>query len=188
MPPSTSDSTPLVSRSSPAPPRRRLLAGALAASALAACAVLFFSSLSPPAPELGAAPAAAAAVPAPPRACSFDECYASSCDWSLAPFACLLWNGGPHGGCGAAPWVAGTCDEQCDLAGCAELPVPDGTPDCERPCPAGWCADKARLCGAAVPYQCIAGAAAYGCSEDKLHWTLEVQETACGECCDVTTC
>ncbi|GMI12768.1 hypothetical protein TrLO_g15712 [Triparma laevis f. longispina] len=176
-----SDATPLVSASPPSP--RRRLVTALAASALLAGAVLGFSSSSP-------SPASSASVlsTSAPRACTFDECYSSACDWTLAPFTCLLMNGGPHGGCSATPWIEGTCDEQCNLSGCAGLPIPDDTPDCVLPCPSTWCEDEARLCGADVPYQCVKGAAAYGCSDDKLHWTLEVAETACGECCDVGTC
>ena len=189
--PSARDSTPLVYSSPPAPTRRRLLAGALASSVLVACAVLGFSSLSvPSSSELSDAPylSSSAISASDPRACSFDECYASSCDWSLAPYTCLFWNGGPHGGCSATPWIDGTCDEQCDLSSCAGLPIPDNAQTCSLPCPASWCADAARLCGTAVPYQCTVGAAAYGCSDDELHWTLEVQKTACSECCDVTTC
>ena len=42
-------------------------------------------------------------------ACSFKECYASNCNQKVAPFTCLIHNGGPHGGCSATPWVAGSC-------------------------------------------------------------------------------
>lgn len=32
------------------------------------------------------------------RPCKFTECYKSSCDAKVAPFICLLHNGGPHMG------------------------------------------------------------------------------------------
>ena len=32
------------------------------------------------------------------RSCTFDECYAASCDSKVAPFICLRNNGGPHMG------------------------------------------------------------------------------------------
>lgn len=43
-------------------------------------------------------------------ACSFEDCYASKCNQKVAPFTCLIHNGGPHGGCSATPWVAGSCE------------------------------------------------------------------------------
>ena len=42
-------------------------------------------------------------------ACSFEDCYASNCNQKVAPYTCLIHNGGPHGGCSATPWVAGSC-------------------------------------------------------------------------------
>jgi len=42
-------------------------------------------------------------------ACSFKDCYASNCNQKVAPYTCLLHNGGPHGGCSATPWVPGSC-------------------------------------------------------------------------------
>ena len=32
------------------------------------------------------------------RACIFDECYNTKCNAAVAPYTCLLHNGGPHGG------------------------------------------------------------------------------------------
>ena len=75
-------------------------------------------------------------------ACTFDECYATSCNWNSAPYTCLRWNGGPMGGCSTTPWEAGTCDVECDLSNCASLPIPADTPNCnDTPCPASWCSD-----------------------------------------------
>ena len=45
-------------------------------------------------------------------ACSFKDCYASNCNQKVAPYTCLLHNGGPHGGCSATPWVAGSCKKR----------------------------------------------------------------------------
>lgn len=84
----------------------------------------------------------ARAVEASSRPCTFDECYDSKCDQELAPYTCLFHNGGPHGGCGPAPWIEGTCTEQCDLRGCVDLPIPDNVEDCDAPCSASWCASE----------------------------------------------
>lgn len=123
----------------------------------------------------------------PPRSCIWSECVSSKCSPSTAPYTCLKWNGGPHGGCSVIPWVEGTCDDQCDLMECSNLPIPEGTKTCDKPCPKTHCA-KPSLCGLDVPYQCLEGSAANGCSDDEMHWTVSVQDTTCGECCDVSSC
>ena len=41
--------------------------------------------------------------------------------------------------------------------------------------------------GASVPFQCVEGAARFGCSADEYGWEL-VDDSTCGECCDVRTC
>jgi hypothetical protein len=121
------------------------------------------------------------------RACTFDECVASTCNQKLAPFTCLFHNGGPHGGCSATPWTLETCDEGCDLSGCADLDIPDDAPDCDEPCTEDFC-NLGRLCGPEVPYQCTSGASTFGCSADKYMWTLRVAKTSCGSCCNIKYC
>ena len=122
-----------------------------------------------------------------PRPCTWSECTSSKCSPSTAPYTCLKWNGGPHGGCSSTPWLVGTCDDQCSLTSCSTLPTPPGTATCSKPCPKSHCALPS-LCGLDVPYQCLEGSAANGCSDDEMHWTVDVQETTCGECCDVSSC
>lgn len=121
-------------------------------------------------------------------ACTFDECFASNCNHKVAPFTCLRNNGGPHGGCSATPWIAGTCDKQCDLSGCSDLDIPDDAENCDTTCTKKFCADSSRLCGSDVPYQCTGGASTYGCSSDMLLWTLRTSSTACSSCCNIETC
>lgn len=121
------------------------------------------------------------------RACSFKECYASSCNQKVAPFTCLFHNGGPHGGCSATPWVSGTCTISCDLSHCAGLDIPKDTDSCDKPCKKEVCTAD-RLCNANAPYQCTSGAATFGCALDKLEWTLKTSSQTCSSCCDATTC
>ena len=123
------------------------------------------------------------------RACTFDECFASSCDKELAPFTCLLHNGGPHGGCSATPWTLETCDDGCDLGGCDDLDIPDDADDCDVECTEEFCdQQQQRLCGPEVPFQCTSGSSTFGCSRDKYLWTLRVAKTSCGSCCNVMYC
>jgi hypothetical protein len=119
--------------------------------------------------------------------CTFDECFSSNCDHEIAPFTCLMNNGGPHGGCSTSPWIEGTCEKQCDLSGCSDLPMPDDVEDCDLPCDEEWC-DGERLCPSAVSYQCSVGSAAYGCSDDKLEWTLRTSSATCSSCCNADLC
>mmetsp|Transcript_6079 Transcript_6079/g.13374 ORF Transcript_6079/g.13374 Transcript_6079/m.13374 type:complete len:194 (-) Transcript_6079:144-725(-) len=122
------------------------------------------------------------------RSCTFEECYASNCNWEAAPFTCLFWNGGPHGGCSAAPWYESTCTDQCDLTGCSNLDIPDNQGSCDVPCDKEWCSNGSRLCGSDVPYQCTAGSSTFGCAGDEFMWTLLVESTSCSACCNVNTC
>lgn len=119
--------------------------------------------------------------------CTFKECNASNCNHKVAPFTCLLNNGGPHGGCSATPWVAGTCTKQCDLSHCSGMDVPKGTESCDKKCKADVCIGD-RLCHSDNPYQCTSGSAAYGCSADKFEWAFKTSPETCSTCCDASTC
>merc|ERR1712008_464061 len=66
------------------------------------------------------------------RSCTFDECYASPCDAHIAPYTCLLHNGGPHGGCSSDEWTKETCDDQCNLSACGSIPIPTDMDSCEN--------------------------------------------------------
>jgi hypothetical protein len=120
--------------------------------------------------------------------CTFDECNASNCDHTLAPYTCLFHNGGPHGGCSDHEWLPETCTTQCDLSGCAGLDIPDDVSSCSGvECEQEWC-HAGRLCGSDVPYQCTDGSARFGCSADEFQWTFRSAATSCSACCDVNTC
>jgi hypothetical protein len=121
--------------------------------------------------------------------CTFDECFSSNCNHEVAPFTCIMNNGGPHGGCSPTPWIKGTCEKQCDLSGCSDLEIPDDQENCDVKCDQEWCEGaKDRLCHSPVMYQCSKGSAAYGCSNDKLHWTLRSSSTTCSSCCNSDLC
>ena len=120
-------------------------------------------------------------------ACSFKECWASNCNQKLAPYTCLFHNGGPHGGCSATPWVAGSCTTSCSLEHCAGMNIPKGTPSCDKPCTKEVCTGD-RLCHSDAPYQCTNGAAAFGCALGSMEWTLKTSSQTCSSCCDATTC
>jgi hypothetical protein len=121
--------------------------------------------------------------------CTFKECSESRCNANVAPYTCLFHNGGPHGGCSAVEWTKDTCTKQCDLTNCDSLEIPKDVPDCGVPCGDEWCASfPDRLCGAKVPYQCLAGASTFGCSADKYTWTYKTPATACSMCCDTRMC
>jgi len=122
------------------------------------------------------------------RACTFEECYDTSCDWNLAPHTCLRWNGGPHGGCSQKPWNRDTCTEGCDLSGCIALDIPEDYESCSAQCDDEWCAAEERLCGSSVPYQCTDGASKFGCNDDPMMWTLIASTSSCSTCCDARTC
>jgi hypothetical protein len=121
-------------------------------------------------------------------ACTFEECYASNCNHDVAPFTCLFHNGGPHGGCSPTAWLEGTCTTQCDLSDCAELDIPDDTESCDQPCDKFCTNYEDRLCGADVPYQCTSGSAKFGCSKQKLEWTLRTSSDTCSSCCNTKSC
>jgi len=123
----------------------------------------------------------------PVRDCTFDECYASMCNKGVAPYTCI--DGGPGGGCSATPFIeGGTCADQCNLGICDSLDIPEDYPSCEGvACGEDWC-KIGQLCGPAVQYQCTQGSSRYGCSDDKLAWTLRTSGSVCSECCDITTC
>eukprot|EP01083_Nonionella_stella_P073857 199986_1 len=122
------------------------------------------------------------------RDCTFDECYASSCDENSAPFICEFHNGGPHGGCSPIPWIEDTCDDQCYLKNCESLDIPDSTETCKGlECDENWC-EIGQLCGGDNKFQCTQGSSRFGCSSDELEWTLRTAEVVCSSCCDVTTC
>lgn len=122
------------------------------------------------------------------RLCTFDECFATNCNKQVAPFVCEFHNGGPHGGCSEYAWIEGTCDDQCNLAKCDSMVIPDTVDSCEGvECGADWCAGG-QVCGPDVPYQCKSGSARFGCNADKLQWTLRTSDSVCSECCDATTC
>lgn len=122
--------------------------------------------------------------------CTLTECYEFSCDWELAPFVCLTWNGGVHGGCSSTPWIEGTCDTQCVSSGCGStaVTVSDVDGGCDTKCPTEWCDDEIRLCHNPAKYQCVVGAAAYGCATDVFRWSVETPSTTCSSCCDATMC
>jgi hypothetical protein len=122
------------------------------------------------------------------RACTLSECFASNCNHEEAPYTCLFHNGGPHGGCNAIVWTPESCTEQCDLTGCDDMDIPDDTPSCaDQICTDQWCQDATCTAGDA-PFMCTDGSARYGCSEDKLQWTLRTADTTCASCCDVSSC
>jgi hypothetical protein len=121
--------------------------------------------------------------------CTFDECFSSNCNHEVAPYTCLMNNGGPHGGCSPTPWIKGTCEKQCDLSGCSKLVMPDDLDDCDVPCDQEWCDNTGeRLCPSPVMYQCSVGSAAFGCSDDKLEWTLKTSSDTCSSCCNADLC
>jgi hypothetical protein len=123
-----------------------------------------------------------------PRACSFEECFATNCNAEVAPYTCLFNNGGPHGGCSPTPWIKGTCTESCDLKDCGSIEIPDDVASCEKKqCEKEWC-EGGQVCHTDTMYQCTDGAARFGCSTDALHWTLKTDGTTCSKCCDTTTC
>jgi hypothetical protein len=124
---------------------------------------------------------------APLSPCTFDECNASNCDHTLAPYTCLRHNGGPHGGCSAVPWADWTCTDQCDLTGCEGLSIPEDSESCDVDCDQEWC-DSGRLCGPEVPYQCTAGSSRFGCSADEYQWTFRSSAPSCSSCCNSITC
>ena len=123
--------------------------------------------------------------------CTLTDCYGFQCDWSLAPFVCLQWNGGIHGGCSPSPWVQGTCDEQCDSSDCGSDAVTGGDVEgggCDVRCPPELCLNEMRLCGGGAKYQCLVGSAAYGCSGDLFDWSVKTPETTCSKCCNANLC
>ena len=134
------------------------------------------------------------------RPCSMKECLLSPCeDAATAPFSCmaLSHNHDIRGGCGPTPWTREICADQCDTTGCLRLleHMKETSPvggiddeDCDVPCPKSWC-NRNRLCGeSSAPYQCISGQSVYGCSADRLQWTLRSTRTECSSCCKTTTC
>ena len=122
------------------------------------------------------------------RDCTFDECYASSCNGNSAPFTCEFHNGGPHGGCSPTPWIEGTCDDQCSLKNCGSLDIPDSIQTCKGvKCDENWC-KIGQLCGSDNKFQCTQGSSRFGCNSDDLKWTLRTADVVCSSCCDVTTC
>lgn len=124
-----------------------------------------------------------------PRACTLSECFASNCDHDSAPYTCLFHNGGPHGGCSSIVWTPESCTEQCDLTGCDDMDIPDDTPSCaDQICTDQWCQDASCTTDGDAPFMCTDGSARYGCSEDKLQWTLRTAGTTCSSCCDVSLC
>jgi hypothetical protein len=123
-------------------------------------------------------------------ACTFEECYESNCNWELAPFTCLIMNGGPHGGCSAAPWmVPETCTTQCDLSKCGDLKTPKDADSCDTACEPDFCQMAGeRLCGSPAAYQCVEGSAAFGCSDDEFTWAFKSSVQTCSKCCNATKC
>jgi len=123
------------------------------------------------------------------RACTFGECYSSSCNAKVAPFTCLRHNGGTHGGCSPTEWTESTCDDQCSLEHCADISIPEDTASCAGvECGDDWCTTIGQTCGPSVPYQCTKGSSRFGCSANPLEWTLFSKDTVCSVCCDATTC
>jgi hypothetical protein len=137
--------------------------------------------------EVGAVTLLGSASPSGPAACTFEECRSSMCTPSVAPYTCLFHNGGVHGGCSPTPWTEETCTKQCDLSGCASLPIPDTVKDCSGACTDAWC-KLGRLCGPTASYQCTSGASTFGCGSDPYYWTVTASVTACSSCCDTNTC
>ena len=130
-------------------------------------------------------------MPSSVTACTFEECYASNCNWKVAPYTCLFMNGGPHGGCSPTPWfVPATCTTQCDLSKCGDSKIPKEAESCEdTPCDPTWCKNTGeRLCGPKAPYQCTEGSSAFGCSDDEFVWTFKSSPTTCSTCCNAAKC
>mmetsp|Transcript_14323 Transcript_14323/g.42763 ORF Transcript_14323/g.42763 Transcript_14323/m.42763 type:complete len:155 (-) Transcript_14323:85-549(-) len=92
------------------------------------------------------------------------------------------------GMCAAALLLSGVCvlstrQQRADAA----LATTSETCDAVA-CPADRCGpDAQQQCGAEHPYQCLAGGARFGCSDDATYWTTAIA-TNCGSCCDVRTC
>mmetsp|Transcript_5230 Transcript_5230/g.9179 ORF Transcript_5230/g.9179 Transcript_5230/m.9179 type:complete len:202 (-) Transcript_5230:167-772(-) len=123
------------------------------------------------------------------RACTFRECEKAQCDHDVAPFVCLIHNGGPHMGCSGTEWTPESCDDQCDLSNCDSIPIPDDVESCESiECGDEWCMGGQTCPGDAAPFQCMNGSARFGCSADKYHWVVSTSENECSECCDTTSC
>ena len=123
------------------------------------------------------------------RKCTFEECMATTCDVTVAPYKCLLFNGGPHGGCSSIPWsMPDTCTDQCDTTSCANVRIPKDAKSCKNvQCSKDVCTDE-RVCPDNVHYQCIVGSANFGCSADKYLWAYKTSGATCSKCCDTTTC
>jgi hypothetical protein len=134
----------------------------------------------------------------PPPSCTFEECISSHCDYSVAPFLCLIHNGGPHGGCSHVPWAVDACTVSCHMGGCDDLHPPSDAISCD-----GWHCEETpeeeggisscgggggQSCGRDAPYVCTSGSASHGCSDDEYHWTAYTSEETCSSCCDVRTC
>ena len=125
----------------------------------------------------------------PPRHCSFDECVAAGCDVSSAPYLCLD-SSTAYYGCSSSPWDPSYCGESCDLTFCDTTKPSTNQSSCKGiACSADRC-DPDMLyqrCGSEVPYQCLEGSSAMGCSDDPYRWLL-VESTTCGGCCDTSLC
>ncbi|KAJ1450127.1 hypothetical protein M885DRAFT_533211 [Pelagophyceae sp. CCMP2097] len=117
------------------------------------------------------------------RDCTFTECEQSGCAETNG-HACF--DDADRPGCAATAWTSATCKKSCTTANCADAVADDGVPSCDGvKCPKEDCTSQ--KCGAALPYRCIVGSAAPGCSDDPYGWAL-ASPTLCSECCDSRTC
>ena len=102
---------------------------------------------------------------------------------------CLCFLGKWHNRCSSKqPWVKGTCDVQCDLSNCLTVEIPKSVDSCKHK----QCSDETccgvHKCSSDLPYQCLKGAAQYGCHADPFKWDIKVNDDTCSQCCDFTTC
>ena len=151
-------------------------------------------------------PAVAAITTSSPgiRHCTFYECELAACPTS-APFLCLPLRIGDDDididdasnmrpatplGCSTVPWESWSCGDTCSLEHCGSLKGGDegSKNSCKgAKCGMELCLAEAQGCTKAVPFQCLKGGSAHGCSSDPYRW-LSGLKTTCSECCDYQTC
>jgi hypothetical protein len=121
------------------------------------------------------------------RDCTYDECHASGCDASTAPFLCV----DPlkaHYGCSPTPWTEMSCGDGCSLEHCAETSPSVNQKSCRGvSCGEERCGTDYQKCGADAPFQCVTGSAAMGCSSNEFDW-MTVSDDLCSSCCDTNAC
>jgi hypothetical protein len=113
--------------------------------------------------------------------CTAAQCANNTCTASV-PYECT--SGPLSGGCTAnASYFPNNaqCGSCCDTTSCKVTPKFF----CDNVvCPLSLC-NSHQACGFLTPYECTAGAAAYGCSANNNYWG---ENPTCTACCDIRTC